>query len=376
MRLTFKYRIKANKETIAKAERWLDLCRFVYNCALAQRIMWYKQGKKSISKYDQMHQLAEAKKEHSEYKEVNAQVLQDVLARLDKAYQSFFRRIKQGKEKAGFPRFKGKYRYDSFTFTSVNNGWKLKDKYLSVTNLGIFKIYGLRPIEGKIKTVTIRRSPTGKWYACFSCDNVPERLQEHSDKSIGLDMGLTSFIVDSEGNQVIYPKYLSLSEKLLRMRQRRLSRRKKGSSRRNKARILVAKAHEIVQNRRNDWLHKVANDYVSKYGKIVIEDLNIKGMVQNRHLSKSISDSSWGMFGELLSYKAECAGRELIKINPNGTSQICSCCGVKVEKTLAVRIHHCPYCGLILDRDFNAARNILALGQRVQAQTREASCVV
>lgn len=379
MRLSYKFHIKANKETLAKAERWLDICRWLYNDALAQRIMWYKQGKRRISCYDQCHQLVEAKKEHPEYKEVNAQTLKDVLRRLDRAYDNFFRRVKEGRGKAGFPRFKAKHRYDSFTLVLSGhpNGWKLDGKYLRVTNLGVFKLYGLRPIEGGIKTVTIRRSPSGKWFACFSCDDVPARLQEPSDKVIGLDVGIKSFVVDSEGHRVVYPKFLRTAERLLRMRQRRLSRRKKGSRRRNKARILVAKAHETVENRRNDWLHKVANDYVSKYGKIVVEDLNIKGMVRNHCLAKSINDSSWGRFFQLLSYKAEEAGRELIKVNPRGTSQICSGCGEKVEKTLAVRIHACPYCGLVMDRDENAARNIVSRGRHpLQALTlEEAPCV-
>ena len=370
MKKTFKYRLLGNTETFMKADNWLFLCRRLYNTALEQRITIYRQNKGSISCYDQINQLPDLKVGFSEYKEVGSQVLQEVLERLDKAYRSFFRRVKSG-DKAGFPRFKGRYRYNSFTLTQA--GWKLEGKYLSIRNVGRFKLRLSRSIEGNIKTITIRRELTGKWYACFSCDNVPEKKLPKSDTSIGIDVGIKSFLVDSEDGKVDNPAYFRQSEKLLRRRQRRLCRRVKGSNRRGKARLLVAKAHEKVKDQRNDFLHKVANGYIAKYGLIFIEDLNIRGMVRNHHLAKSISDSSWGKFFEMLSWKAEEAGRVVTQIPRfEPSSKTCSDCGaVNQELKLSDRQWVCQACGVLHDRDFNAAKNIarVGLGQSLQEVT-------
>ena len=304
-----------------------------------------------------------------EYQEVGSQVLQGVLEQLDKAYQNFFRRVKNGNGKAGFPRFKGKDRYDSFTLKK--SGWKLEGKYLSIRNVGRFKLKLSRLIAGDIKTVTIRRESTDKWYVCFSCANVPERILEKSTNSIGIDVGIKSFLVDSEGNKVDNPTYFRQSEKLLRRRQRRLCRRVKGSNSRKQARVLVAKVHEKIKSQRNDFLHKVANQYVSQYGSIFIEDLDIKGMVGNHHLSKSIVDASWGKFFKLLSYKAEEAGRMVIKVPRfEPTSKTCSECGaINHELKLSDRQWVCQSCGALHDRDYNAAKNICVAGQAAQELT-------
>jgi len=371
MKKTYKYHIYANREVLSKADNWLFLCQRLYNTALEQRIAIYRQNKGSISCYSQINQLPDLKAGFPEYREVGSQVLQEVLERLDKAYQGFFRRVRNGNGKVGFPRFKGRDRYDSFTLKQA--GWKLEGKYLSVRNVGRFKLKLSRQIAGNIKTVTIRRESTGKWYVCFSCANVPERILEKSTNSIGIDVGIKSFLVDSEGNKVDNPKYFRQSEKLLRRRQRRLCRRAKGSNRRSKARLLVAKAHEKVASQRNDFLHKVANQYIAQYGIIFIEDLNIKGMVRNHHLSKSIADSSWSKFFELLSWKAEEAGRTLTRIPRfEPSSKTCSDCGaINKDLTLNDRQWVCQSCGVLHDRDYNAARNILniGLGQSLQEST-------
>ena len=368
MRKTYKYRIYANREVLGKADNWLCLCRRLYNTALEQRIAIYHQNKGSISCYSQINQLPELKEGFPEYKEVGSQVLQEVLERLDKAYKGFFRRVKI-EAKAGFPRFKGRDRYGSFTLSQ--SGWKIDGKYLTIRNIGRFKLRLSRPIEGNIKTVTIRRETTGKWHACFSCDNVPERVLEKSINSIGIDVGIKSFLVDSEGNKVDNPAYFRQSEKLLRSRQRRLCRRLKGSNRRGKARLLVAKAHEKVKNQRNDFLHKVANQYIAQYGVIFIEDLYIKGMVRNHHLSKSIADSSWGKFFEMLTWKAAEAAREVIRIPRfEPSSKTCSDCGA-INKGLKLNDRQwvCQACGVLHDRDYNAAKNINRVGQALQEQT-------
>jgi len=369
MKKTYKYRIYTNREVLGKAERWLFLCRRLYNTALEQRITIYRQNKGSISCYSQINQLPDLKAGFPEYREVGSQVLQDVLERLDRAYKAFFRRVKNGNGKVGFPRFKGRDRYDSFKLKQA--GWKLDGKYLSIRNVGRFKLKLSRQIAGDIKTATIRREATGKWYVCFSCDDVPARVLEKSTNSIGIDVGIKSFLVDSEGNKVDSPKYLRQSEKLLRRRQRRLCRRVKGSNGRRQARVLVAKTHEKVKNQRNDFLHKVANQYISQYGVIFIEDLNIKGMVRNHHLSKSIADSSWSKFFELLNWKAEEAAREVIRIPRfEPSSKICSECGaVNQELKLSDRQWVCQACGVLHDRDFNAAINIARVGQTLQEQT-------
>ncbi len=371
MRKTFKYRLLGSKCTINKVENWLNLCCRLYNVALEQRITIYRQNKGSISCYNQIKQLPELKVAFPEYSEVGSQVLQDVIERLDKAYKSFFRRVKNGSDKPGFPRFKGKDRYDSFTLKQA--GWKLDGKYLTTKNIGRFKLKLSRPIEGNIKNITIRRESTDKWYACFSCNKVPEYKLEPSDKVIGIDVGIKSFCVDSDGNKVDSPAYFRHAEKQLRVRQRVLSRRVKGSQRRKNAQLLVAKAHGKVANQRNDFLHKVANHYIANYGVICIEDLNIKGMVKNHHLAKSINDASWGEFFEMLNYKAEEAGRTVIKVSQfEPTSKTCSECGaINQELTLSDRQWVCKSCGILHDRDYNAAKNIRRVGQTLQELTYE-----
>ena len=367
MRKTFLYRAKINKQTEANCNQWLELCRNLYNQSLEQKIKTYKEKGESISAYTQMSQLPVLRKSSAEYRAVGSQVLQDVIQRLDKTYKSFFQRVKQGNGKVGFPRFKSRNRYDSFTLKQT--GWKLECRYLYVKNVGKFKLFLSRPIEGNIKTVTIRRSSTGKWFVSFSCDNILVKEFSKTIAEIGIDVGIKNFLVDSQGNSVENPKYFRQSEKRLQCKQRSLCRKKKGSNRRSKSRILVAKAHEKISNQRKDFLHKVANKYINNFQIIYIEDLNIKGMMRNRHLSKSISDSSWGMFFRLLTEKAEGATRQIVKVPPHNTSQICSACGEKVPKSLSVRAHYCPFCNTVLDRDHNASLNILRLGQGRQTLT-------
>jgi putative transposase len=368
MRKTFKYRLLGNKFAFKKADEWLYHCRWLYNTALSQRIQIYRQNKKGISGYSQCNQLPELKECFPGYSEINSQTLQSVIERLSKSYDNFFRRIKKGGEKAGFPRFKGKDRYDSFTLK--NTGWGLDGKNLIIRNIGRFKIRLSRLIEGDIKTITIKRE-SNKWYACFSCDNVLEKKLPTLDNSVGLDVGIKSFLVGSDGVIVDNPKFFRQSETLLRIRQRTLSRRRKGSARRKDAKILVSKCHEKVRNQRNDFLHKLANQYIKNYGTLIFEDLNINGMVKNHHLAKSISDAGWGKFYELCSYKAAEAGRNIVRINRfKPTSKECSQCGaINQELKLSDRMWVCKVCGVLHDRDHNAAKNIHAAGQAAQELT-------
>ena len=369
MKKTFRYCLLGNKQVFTKADEWLLLCQRLYNVTLEQRINIYRQRKETTSCYSQINQPPELRAEFPEYQAVGSQVLQDVIERLDKAYKAFFRRVKSESGKVGFPRFKSIDRYDSFTLKQT--GWKLDGRYLTISNVGRFKLRLSRPIEGDIKTVTIRREFTGKWYACFSCDKVPERKLEPSANMVGIDVGIKSFCVDSSDNRVASPSYLRHAEKMIRIRQRTLSRRVKGSQGRKDARLLVAKAHEKVANQRSHFLHGIANHYITNYGVICIEDLNIKGMSKNHHLAKSINDASWGKFFEILSYKAEEAGRVVIKVPRfEPTSKTCSECGaINQELTLNDRQWVCKSCGVLHDRDFNAAKNIRRVGQTLQELT-------
>jgi len=363
MKKTFKYRIKSNQETLKNVEVWLSLCRRLYNDYLEQRITTYQIKKKSISQYDQIKQLPQLKKAFPEFKQVNSQTLQNVVERLDKAYQGFFRRVKN-KEKAGLPRFKGQNRYDSFTLKQT--GWKLnlQKKELTVKKIGVFKIILYRPIEGDIKTITIRRDLTNKWYASFSCDNVPEKLLPKTNKEIGIDVGCESFLTDSNGEKIANPRFFKKSQDILKMRQQRLSQRKRGSNRKRKARILMAKIHQKIFNQRKDFHFKTANNLIRNNDRIYIEKL--KSWKTFKGLNRSMRDVAWFQFFNTLRFKAAEAGREVVEVSAKNTSQLCSKCGKLVEKDLSVRIHKCPFCGLEIDRDWNAALNILRPGASLQ----------
>lgn len=323
--------------------------------------MFWRQWRKSLTNYDQQRELPNLKKEYPEFRRVNGQVLYDVVNKLDTAFKAFFGRMKRG-ETPGFPRFKNRDRYHSFTLSQ--NGWKLEGRNLYVTNIGRFKLFLSMPIQGRIKTVTVSRNSTGKWFVSFSCDDVPVTILPEAEKpEVGIDVGLTSFLTDSEGNKVDNPKFFRESGKELRRRQRSLARKKRGSNRRARARQRVALLHEKIANQRKDFINKVALVYLIIYQSIYVEKLQIQNMVKNRHLSKSISDASWGMFFQILKVKAEGAGRRVVEVNPRNTSQDCSGCGAYVPKKLSVRLHRCPACGLVMDRDENSAMNLVLRGR-------------
>ena len=359
MRKAFLYRLYVNDTQSDKLDNLLYLARQLYNAALQQRRDAWKYQHKSLNYYDQANQLKEVRNEIPEFAQLNFSATQDMLRRLDKGFKAFFRRVKSG-EVAGFPRFKGRERFDSITFPTYGDGIKIKGNRLYVQNVGLLKIKMHRVLEGEINTVTIKRE-CGKWYVVFS-DTVEIEPLPVSDRAVGIDVGLESFAVTSDGEYIENPRYLRGAEAILRVFQRSVSRKKKGGNNRRKAVKLLAKKHLKVKRQRADFAHKVADNLVKNYGRIAVEDLRIKNMVRNHHLARSISDAGWGQFVSILSYKAEYAGREFIQVNPNGTSQICSGCGVTVKKSLSTRVHNCPACGLSLDRDFNAALNIKRLG--------------
>lgn len=355
MHKTFKYRLYPNKNQIQKINQTIYLCRFLYNSLLDHRIKYFKQGK-SISRYDQQAELPAIKLEFPEYKEIHSQVLQEVLLRLDKAYQNFFRRVKQG-ETPGFPRFKGRNQYDSFCYPQ--SGFSVVDKKLCLSKIGDVKIKLHRPIEGKIKTCSIVRK-NDKFYVCFSCEIQAVPLPP-TGKIVGIDVGVADHVITSDGE--FFPKLDAYrkAEKRLKYLQRQVSRRKKRSNRRKKAARLLAKQHETVSNQRNDIAHKASAKLIQNYDLIAHEDLKIQNIMKNHCLAKSIYDAAWNKLFQLLAYKAESAGRIVVAVPPHFTSQICSGCGQLVPKKLSERWHHCPHCGLSIQRDVNAAINILAI---------------
>jgi len=359
---TYKYRLYPTKQQKQLLAETLESCRVLYNCALEQRKVAYRQFGVSVRRLDQQAELLEIKEYFPKYKGIHSQVLQEVILRVDKSFQNFFRRVKSG-EKAGYPRFKGRGWYDSFTYPQ--SGFSLSantkgNQRLKLSKIGSIKVKLHRVIKGKIKTCTIKRE-LNRWYVCFSCEVEPEILPK-TNKSVGVDVGIEKFAALSDGTLIENPKFLRKSEVKLKHEQRCLSRKKKGSNSRMKQKEKLAKLHRKIANQRNDFLHKESQKLVLNYDVIVFEDLRVKNMMKNRHLAKSISDASWSRFIAYTTYKAESAGKQVMLVNPRNTSQVCSGCGVIVKKNLSVRTHKCPCCGLILDRDVNAAINILRAG--------------
>ena len=357
---TYQYRVYPSTKQRLTLESWLDACQTLYNQGLAMRIKTFKETGKSVSYNSQAKRLTELRRQSSFWKGIHIDVLQDTLRRLDKAYDAFFRRLKAGKN-SGFPRFKGRGRYRSITVNhiSVDLIRNIRGKFARVVvpKIGQVKMRYHRPLpDGNIKTLTIQRKASG-WYANITVE-VPDVPKVDIQTAVGVDLGLESFLTTSEGDKVENPRHLRHAEKALKKKQRHLSRRKKGSQRRRKQSTILAKHHERVTNQRRDFHDKTAHRLFSQYDAVVVEGLTIDNMKRNHYLAKSISDAGWGNFRLALSCKAENAGKHLLKVPPHRTSQICSGCGVIVKKSLATRIHRCD-CGLTLDRDHNAAINIL-----------------
>ncbi len=366
----FKYRIYPSRAQVTKLERTLGLCCELYNAGLQERRDAYRISRTTINYHCQAVQLPEIKEIRPELNTVHSQVLQEVLKRLDKAFDAFFRRVKTG-DKPGYPRFRARARYDSFTYSQ--SGFAIEHGKLRLSKIGKVKIKQHRPIEGKIKTLTITRTSTGKWYACFSVECEIEPMPVTLETA-GVDCGLKEFAVLSNGEPIHNPRFFRAEEKQLAKAQRKLSAATKGSPERKKRRKVVAHVHERVANKRKDFAHQESRKLVNRYQTIVFENLNIRGMLKNHCLAKSIADAAWNQLVLFTTYKAEEAGRRVVQVNPRNTSQMCSGCGEIVPKSLSVRIHNCSGCGLVIDRDHNAAINILTLGlQSLGQQTIEAA---
>jgi putative transposase len=357
VRKTYKYKLNPTSEQERMMAFVLRRCRELYNAALQERSKAWRKCGVNITEVSQSAQLPAIKEARPVYRDINAQVLQDVLTRLDRAFQRFFARVKAG-ETPGYPRYHGANRYTSFTYKQVgeHGGARLENGFLVLSKIGRIAVRWSRPIEGTPKTVTISKGADGR-YVCFSCADAPVRPLPATGQETGIDLGIKAFVTLSNGTRIFSPGWNRNAEQALKTAQRRVSRRKKGSNRRRKAITLLAKAHQMVRRQRRDLHHKTALAHVRANDAIYHEELQTANLVKNHHLAKSISDVGWSQFLSIRSFKAACAGRKAQAITPAFTSQRCSGCGVLVQKGLSVRWHACPECGASLHRDHNAARN-------------------
>jgi len=373
MRTAYQYRLRLTKAQSAQMSEWLDLLRRQYNYRLGKRFNWYEQNCSPVNAcplicylpilkdkpdfYSQKRDLVNSKVLFPEYKKIHSQVLQDCVERVKKTFECWLKRDCNGR-KSGKPRFKGVGRYRSFTFPQMKQDC-IAGNLIKLPSFGNIKLilHPSLPPGFKIKTAIISQKANG-WYIVLSLEdpclpqltpNVPTM-----DNTIGIDMGLKAFLVTDSGEEVAIPQHYRKTEKRLQRIQRSLSRKKKGSNRRKKANKRVASTHLKVANQRKDFHYKTSLKLLSTGKNIGHEALNIKGIARTR-MAKSTYDAGWGTFLQILSIKAERAGLMTIAVNPNGTTQDCSNCGVKVPKTIRDRWHSCPHCGCELDRDHNAA---------------------
>ena len=357
-----KYRLFPTKAQATRLEQTLDACRWVYNQTLEVRKNAWEQEQRSVSYFETKRMLPQWKAEHPFLEIAHSQVLQNVTERVDLAFKAFFRRVKAGEE-PGYPRFRGKHRYDSFTYPQAHAFHLNDDGTVSVSKLGRLRLSLHRPMQGLIKTLTLCRDALGRWYASFSVEVEPTPLPP-SPLVAGVDVGLTAFATLSDDTAIANPRFFRQDEQALKKAQRKLSAQAQGTPARRKARRVVQHIHQRIKSRRTDFAHQASRKLVNPYQVIMCEDLDITDMQANgpRSLKKSIADAAWGQFLQYTCSKAAEAGRTFLKVFPRGTTQDCSGCGATVPKALSVRVHHCPHCGLTVDRDRNAARNILARG--------------
>jgi putative transposase len=390
-RKTYREKLRPTPTQERELEHVLWRCRVLYNTALEQRITAWQRCHVCVTRYQQEAELKAIREAFPEYAAIHSHVLHDVLARLDKTYQAFFRRVQHG-EKPGFPRFQGKDRYHSFTYKEYGNGSRLDNGYVVLSKIGRIAVRWSRPIQGTIKTVTISCEAHG-WYVCYSCADVPTQPLPPSGRETGIDVGLKVFLITADGGRVANPRHYHRAERALKKAQQRVSRRTKGSTRRRTAVQMLAKRHQHVRRQRclrQDFRHKTALDLVRAYDTIYVEAIqpaNLSRRPQPKPeengtggyehngarlaagLNNSIHDAGWRHFLSLLSilaYTAACAGKRVEVVPAAYTSQDCSGCGERIDKSLSVRTHVCTHCGLILGRDLNAARNIQWCGQRLR----------
>jgi putative transposase len=353
---TFKYRLYPSKGQQRLLEQTVETCRRWYNTCLEERKTTWERDQRNVSQYEQLAKVKQYRRENAYAGQLHSHILQVVASDVDKVFRAFFRRVK-GEETPGYPRFKGRNRFDSFGLKEYGNGFKLDGRRLRLSGIGRLRVRWHRPIEGVIKTVRIRRQ-AGEWYACFACEVEAQPLAR-TGKDVGIDVGVYHLLATSENEVIANPRWYRAEQKKLRVIQRQVARRELGGANWHKSVLALQRQHEHIANRRKDYLNKLASDLVVNYDRIAIEDLQINGMVRNHHLSKSILDAGWGYLKKRLVEKAAEAGRQVYRVEPSDTSRTCSSCGRTFsEVSLADRWVDCR-CGLSMDRDVNAAVNIL-----------------
>ncbi|MFH1307003.1 MAG: RNA-guided endonuclease TnpB family protein [Candidatus Micrarchaeota archaeon] len=378
----YRYRIYPSKRQQNKLNAQMKLSKQAYNFLLEKAKEKYKKERKTLSKYDMNKLLLILKQTNPEYNTLHSQALQNISDRVSKAYSNFFRRIKERKRgkkvKAGYPRYKQHvisltYPQSGFSFTS--------DKRIFLSKTGSMLISLHRPPKGELKTLTIKTSPSNKWHIAITCNIPKTQFKPNRKPAAGLDAGITNFATLSNSIKFPNPKFLNKALPKLKTLNQSFSRKKKKSNNRKKAKFKLSLFHEKIENSRNDFLHKLSNILTNSYSIIAIEKLNVKNMLKNSYLSRSIMDASWASFIAMLCYKAESAGCRVFAINPKNTTKKCSNCGNLQEMPLNKRVYNCPSCGMSADRDVNAAKNIInsvllghyAVGHTVKACLKRAS---
>ena len=354
--LSYKFRLYPTKTQELRLDDAIDSCRILYNDFIFESRLAYKEGYKI--NFDELQRMIPYMIPKDK---VYSKAAQMVLWQFYNNLKTLYSIAKNGRM-IGKLRFKPKSRYNSINYNQ--SGFKfLPDDSLKLSKIGKIKCILHRKIQGKIKEVIIKRELPGIWYAIAVCENeCKSRCSLFRKNIVGIDVGINNFAYDSDNHIIEHPHILRNTEKKLKQAQRKLSRKTKGSSNRWKEKQSLARIHQKIKYQRNDFLHKASRYYVNKYDTIFVEDLQIANMQKNHHLAKSISDSSWNSFFQKLEYKAVNAGILFAKVTPHGTSQSCSNCGGVVKKTLAIRTHCCPFCGISIDRDHNASLNIRQKG--------------
>lgn len=369
MRRSFKYRLFTNANQERELGIALETHRRLYNECLSLREMMYQCYGERFNYYDCGRWFKLQRGKNPYYSRINYSSAQATLRRLEKAFVRFFQRVKDGSSKPGHPRLQGRDRFNSIEFM-YRDGVRLADSRLYVQYVGTIRVKLHRPVEGTIKTAVLKRE-CGKWYVVFSCELPDVPLVVTGKPPTGIDVGLTHFLTTSEGVHEPNPRYLKTALPELRRAGRAVSRKKKGGANRRKAVRCLQKVHARVVNLRREHHHQVACRLVLAFSSIAVEALNIKGMLANGRLSRAISDAGWSGFLNVLKHKAAKVGVQFVEVDPRGTSQQCSRCDQEVKKDLSVRWHDCPHCGLSLDRDHNAALNILARARLVRTEPAE-----
>jgi len=366
---SFKYRIYPTKAQEQLLIKTFGCVRWVYNNALVKRIALYEQTGGTVSRFELIKELPSLKALHPWLGEVDSTALQASVENLDRAYVNFFTRIKRNSGKPGFPKFKSKRSRQSFKSKS---GLAVSDNAIRIAKVGWINASVSRPIEGRILSITISRTNTGRYYASVCCTDVLHVQLPKTGKTVGVDLGLHDVFVLSTGEKIGNPRYLTKAEKRIVREQRHLSRKQKGSANYNRQRLKLAKAHERVVNRRTDFTHKTTTRLINEFDTICIEDLNVKGMIKNHHLARALSDVSFGEIVRQLEYKSAWYGKRLVRADRFfASTQICSVCGEKNPATrdLKVRLWVCPVCKTRHDRDINAAVNIATVASEGREPT-------